>query len=108
VLESLSKLFGEVGEIRVLGKRAQDNKDDFPFCKIGVLNDVRQILSDDRLENSEERSSGRVSVEVGFLSGSQQVGSTSDSKQESVGEPFGSKTEVDSGFEIAKDECLGD
>ena len=92
MLESLSELFGEIGEVRVLGKSAKYHEDDFPLGEIGILNNIGHILSDDRLENTEERSGGGVSVEVGFLSSGKEIRSTSYSEQESVSESLGSET----------------
>jgi hypothetical protein len=48
--ESLSQLLGETRKFLRTGKRAEDYKDLLPVLKIGILNDIREIVGNNGLE----------------------------------------------------------
>jgi hypothetical protein len=107
-LKALTKLIGQVVEISVLGKGADDNERNLPFTEVGVLDNVDEVLGHDGLEDAEERQRRRAARKIRFLRGLEEIRAATYREEECVGKPLGRKAQVDRRGEIAQNQCLGD
>jgi hypothetical protein len=102
-LQSLSQLFRQARKIILARKSAQDDENLSPFLDIRKLDNVAQIARNDTLEQPQVR----AFCEIGLLSLGEELGTTFNGEEDSIGITLGRQAQLNSRIKVAKHKGFG-